>query len=48
MLLHGGEDSKSDVSIDRDRESISLMKSIFLQIKRLEDAFDATKSKVGY
>ncbi|CAA2987957.1 sister chromatid cohesion PDS5 homolog A isoform X1 [Olea europaea subsp. europaea] len=48
MLLHGGEDSKSDVSIDRDRESISLMKSIFLQIKRLEDAFDATKSKNSY
>ncbi|KAL2524137.1 hypothetical protein Adt_09191 [Abeliophyllum distichum] len=47
-LLHGGEDSKSDVIIDRDRDSISLMKSIFLCIKRLEDAFDATKSKNSY
>ncbi|CAI9760225.1 unnamed protein product [Fraxinus pennsylvanica] len=48
MLLHGGEDGKSDISIDRDGESISLMKSMFLYIKRSEDAFDATKTKNSY
>lgn len=48
MLVTGDEDEKSDDSISKEKESISLLYSIFLCIKRSEDAFDATKSKVGY
>ncbi|XP_073137283.1 sister chromatid cohesion protein PDS5 homolog A isoform X2 [Henckelia pumila] len=48
MLVHGDGDGKSEVSISKDRESTSLLNSIFLQIKRSEDAFDSTKSKNLY
>lgn len=46
MLMHGGEDGKSEVSIERDKESVSLILSIFQGIKCSEDAFDPAKSKV--
>ncbi|KAL2475831.1 hypothetical protein Adt_36567 [Abeliophyllum distichum] len=45
MLVHGDDEGKSDVSINKDRESISLLYSMFLCIKNSEDAFTATKSK---
>ncbi|CAA2991927.1 sister chromatid cohesion PDS5 homolog B-like [Olea europaea subsp. europaea] len=48
MLVTGDEDGKSDDSISKEKESISLLYSIFLCIKRSEDAFDATKSKNSY
>ncbi|KAG8365331.1 hypothetical protein BUALT_Bualt18G0093600 [Buddleja alternifolia] len=48
MLVHGDADGKSDASISKDKESISLLNSIFLCIKRSEDAFDAAKSKNLY
>lgn len=46
MLVHGDADGKSDVSISKDKETLSLLYSIFLCIKRSEDAFDAAKSQV--
>ncbi|XP_041993730.1 sister chromatid cohesion protein PDS5 homolog A-like isoform X1 [Salvia splendens] len=48
MLVHGDGDGKSDVSISKDKESLSLLNSIFLCIKRSEDAFDTTKSQNSY
>ncbi|KAK4398821.1 Sister chromatid cohesion protein PDS5 [Sesamum angolense] len=48
MLVHGEADGKSDVSISKDKETLSLLNSIFLSIKRSEDAFDAAKSKNLY
>ncbi|XP_058199465.1 sister chromatid cohesion protein PDS5 homolog A isoform X2 [Rhododendron vialii] len=45
MLMHGGEDGKSEVSIEKDKESVSLILSIFQGIKCSEDAFDPAKSK---
>lgn len=48
MLVHGDGDGKSDVSISKDNETLSLLNSIFLCIKRSEDAFDTTKSQVWY
>ncbi|KAI3466488.1 hypothetical protein Pfo_023151 [Paulownia fortunei] len=48
MLVHGDADGKSDVSISKDKESISLLNSNFQCIKRSEDAFDPTKSKNLY
>ncbi|KZV51246.1 hypothetical protein F511_05903 [Dorcoceras hygrometricum] len=48
MLVHGDGDGKSEVSISKDKESTSLLNSIFLQIKHSEDAFDSTKSKNLY
>ncbi|KAH6768773.1 binding protein [Perilla frutescens var. frutescens] len=41
MLVHGDADGKSDVSNTKDKETLSLLNSIFLCIKRSEDAFDA-------
>ncbi|KAL1559997.1 sister chromatid cohesion protein PDS5 A-like [Salvia divinorum] len=48
MLVHGDGDRKSDASISKDKETLSLLNSIFLCIKRSEDAFDATKSQNLY
>ncbi|XP_057765095.1 sister chromatid cohesion protein PDS5 homolog A isoform X2 [Salvia miltiorrhiza] len=48
MLVHGDGDGKSDVSISKDKETLSFVKSIFLRIKRSEDAFDAAKSQNLY
>ncbi|XP_011096143.1 sister chromatid cohesion protein PDS5 homolog A isoform X1 [Sesamum indicum] len=48
MLVHGEADGKSDVSISKDKETLSLLNSIFLSIRRSEDAFDAAKSKNLY
>ncbi|KAL2495632.1 hypothetical protein Fot_39389 [Forsythia ovata] len=48
MLVHGDDEGKSDVSINKDRESISLLYSMFLCIKNSEDSFTATKSKNLY
>lgn len=48
MLVRGDADGKSDVSISKDKETFSLLNSIFLCIKRSRDAFDAAKSKVGW
>ncbi|KAI8524884.1 hypothetical protein RHMOL_Rhmol13G0184300 [Rhododendron molle] len=45
MLMHGGEDGKSEVSIEKDKESVSLILSIFQGIKCSEDAFNPAKSK---
>ncbi|KAK6133264.1 hypothetical protein DH2020_033025 [Rehmannia glutinosa] len=45
MLVHGDADGKSDVSISKDKESITLLNSTFQSIKRAEDAFDPAKSK---
>lgn len=47
MLVHGDADVKSDDSNSKEKETVSLLNSIFLSIKRSEDAFDeAAKSKV--
>ncbi|KAL3850966.1 hypothetical protein ACJIZ3_012848 [Penstemon smallii] len=48
MLLHGDADGKSDVSISKDKETISFLNSIFRCIKRSEDAYDAAMSKNLY
>ncbi|CAI9783991.1 unnamed protein product [Fraxinus pennsylvanica] len=48
MLVHRDDEGKSDVSNNKDRESISLLYSIFLCIKNSEDAYSATKSKNSY
>lgn len=46
MLVQGDVDGKSDVSISKDKETLSLLNSIFLCIKRSEDSVDAAKSQV--
>ncbi|KAL8461688.1 hypothetical protein ACS0TY_032974 [Phlomoides rotata] len=48
MLVHGDADGKSDDSNSKEKESISILYSIFFCIKRSEDAFDAAKSKNLY
>ncbi|GFP93461.1 sister chromatid cohesion protein pds5 homolog b-b [Phtheirospermum japonicum] len=48
MLVCEEADSKTDVSITKDKETVSLLNSIFLCIQRSEDAFDAAKSKNSY
>ncbi|KAL3627269.1 hypothetical protein CASFOL_028632 [Castilleja foliolosa] len=48
MLVYEEADSKPNVSITNDKETVSLLNSIFLCIKRSEDAFDAAKSKNSY
>ncbi|KAL1537227.1 sister chromatid cohesion protein PDS5 B-like isoform X1 [Salvia divinorum] len=48
MLVHGDGDGKSDVSFSKDKETLSLLNSIFLCIKRSTDAFDTTKSQNLY
>lgn len=47
MLVQGDVDGKSD-SISKDKETLSLLNSIFLCIKRSEDAVDAAKSQVWF
>lgn len=48
MLVHRDEDAKSEASTnkEKDRESISIISSIFQSIKCSEDIVDAAKSKV--
>lgn len=46
MLVHGDEDGKSEESINKEKESILLINSIFQSIKRSEDSVDTTKSMV--
>ncbi|KAK6124752.1 hypothetical protein DH2020_041504 [Rehmannia glutinosa] len=48
MLVYGDADGKIDVNITKDKDTVSLLNSIFLHIKRSEDAFDAAKSKNSY
>ncbi|KAL3519260.1 hypothetical protein ACH5RR_017409 [Cinchona calisaya] len=48
MVVHGDEDRKSDITISKDKESISAIISIFESIKRSEDNVDSTKSKNLY
>ncbi|KAL3643305.1 hypothetical protein CASFOL_014120 [Castilleja foliolosa] len=45
MLVYEEADSKTDVSITKDKETVPFLNSIFLCIKRSENAFDAAKSK---
>ncbi|KAA8519226.1 hypothetical protein F0562_013482 [Nyssa sinensis] len=45
MLVHGDEDGNSEVSINKEKESISLIISIFQSIKSSEDIVDPAKSK---
>ncbi|KAA8537266.1 hypothetical protein F0562_027047 [Nyssa sinensis] len=45
MLVHGDEDGKSEVSINKEKESISLIISILRSIKCSEDIVDPAKSK---
>lgn len=48
MLVHGDEDAKSEASTnkEKERESISVIRSLFQSIKCSEDVVDAAKSKV--
>lgn len=46
MLVHGDEEGKSEGGNSREKESISMIKSILHIIKHSEDAVDSTKSKV--
>ncbi|GER48127.1 sister chromatid cohesion protein pds5 [Striga asiatica] len=48
MLLHDDADGKSDVSINKDKESLKLLCSIFQSIRCSEDAIDLAKSKNLY
>ncbi|KAL6538568.1 hypothetical protein OROGR_012556 [Orobanche gracilis] len=48
MLMHGGADGKSNVSMIKDKESINLLNPIFQSIRRSEDAFNPAKSKNLY
>ncbi|KAI8001212.1 hypothetical protein LOK49_LG09G01369 [Camellia lanceoleosa] len=48
MLMHGDDDVKSEVSINKGQESISIIVSIFHCIKCSEDAADPAKSKNSY
>ncbi|XVF28073.1 hypothetical protein REPUB_Repub14bG0164100 [Reevesia pubescens] len=45
MLVNKDEDTKSEGGADKDKESISVIFSIFQSIKHSEDIVDATKSK---
>lgn len=47
MLVQRDEDVKSEVTADKEKETISAITSIFQSIKLSEDAVDASKSKVG-
>ncbi|KAL6562372.1 hypothetical protein OROGR_003379 [Orobanche gracilis] len=48
MLVYGNADGKIDVSITKEKETVSLLNTMFLRIKCSEDVFDATKSKNSY
>ncbi|RDX94616.1 Sister chromatid cohesion protein PDS5-like B, partial [Mucuna pruriens] len=45
MLVQRDDDIKSEVTIDKEKEIISTITSIFWSIKQSEDAVDASKSK---
>ncbi|XP_007026378.2 PREDICTED: sister chromatid cohesion protein PDS5 homolog A isoform X2 [Theobroma cacao] len=45
MLVNKDEDTKSEAGANKEKESISMIFSIFQSIKRSEDLLDATKSK---
>jgi hypothetical protein len=47
MLVQRDEDVKSELTADKEKETISAITSIFQSIKLSEDAVDASKSKVG-
>ena len=46
MLVNKDEDTKSEAGANKEKESISVIFSIFQSIKHSEDIVDATKSKV--
>lgn len=46
MLVNKDEDAKSEAGANKEKESISVIFSIFKSIKHSEDIVDATKSKV--
>ncbi|EPS63564.1 hypothetical protein M569_11220, partial [Genlisea aurea] len=48
MLVDVDADGKTDASIRKDKESASLLSSIFQSIRNSEDVFDSTKSKNSY
>ncbi|EPS57807.1 hypothetical protein M569_17010, partial [Genlisea aurea] len=48
MLVDVDADGKSDTSISKDKESISLLSSILQSIRKSEDVSDRTKSKNSY
>ncbi|KAH6775849.1 binding protein [Perilla frutescens var. hirtella] len=48
MLVHGDADGKSDVNMNKDKESIRLLHSIFQSIKCSKDAFNIAESKKSY
>ncbi|KAL6546873.1 hypothetical protein OROMI_022594 [Orobanche minor] len=48
MLVYGNADGKIDVSITKEKETVSLLNTVFLLIKCSEDVFDAAKSKNSY
>ncbi|XP_059624884.1 sister chromatid cohesion protein PDS5 homolog A isoform X2 [Cornus florida] len=45
ILVHGDEEGKSEVSVNKEKESISLVISIFRNIKCSEDIVEPSKSK---
>ncbi|KAL6520454.1 hypothetical protein OROHE_017042 [Orobanche hederae] len=48
MLVYGNADGKIDVSITKEKETVSLLNTVFLRIKCSKDVFDAAKSKNSY
>lgn len=44
--MHKDEDAKSEASINKEKETISTIASLFQSIKCSEDVVDAAKSKV--
>ena len=48
MLVNKDEDTKSEAGANKEKESISVIFSIFQSIKHSEDIVDATKSKVQW
>ena len=48
MLVNKDEDTKTEPGANKEKESISVIFSIFKSIKHSEDIVDATKSKVQW
>lgn len=46
MLVNRDEDTKSEIGVNKEKQSISVIFSIFRSIKCSEDNVDATKSEV--
>lgn len=46
MLMQRDEDDKSEVALNKEKEIISTIASIFWSIKQSDDVVDASKSKV--